>query len=232
MVQDLVLGEMEPYADAFLPAAPAIERDGHLTTWEGRGQRTRPVRAPRGSALPDWEIFARLARAIGADLGFATLDELHAELGQVLAPRPVDGFDFTVPAEPAPTREEGALTLFTYPLLVDEGRTSAGATELKAAQEARAFAELHETDAERLGVVEGAEVTLTTAAGAATVPARVTDAIARGTVFVPFNQPGLAANVLLDGSFTTLVTVTAEAAADDEPDDVPQDEPAAVGGAG
>ena len=61
---------------------------------------------------------------------------------------------------------------------------------------------------------------------------RVTDAIAPGTVFVPFNQPGLAANVLLDGSFSTSVTVTAEAAADDAPDDAPRDEPAAVGGAG
>ena len=32
-------GSLERYADAFLPAAPFLEKDGHVTTWEGRGQR-------------------------------------------------------------------------------------------------------------------------------------------------------------------------------------------------
>ena len=45
---------------------PAIERDGHLTTWEGRGQRSTRCGPRRGIALADWEIFARArARAIG-----------------------------------------------------------------------------------------------------------------------------------------------------------------------
>ena len=39
--------------------------------------------------------------------------------------------------------------LFTYPLLVDEGRLSEGADELKAALEDEAFVELHPADADR-----------------------------------------------------------------------------------
>ena len=49
VVQGLELGGLAPFASAFLPALPVIERDGHLTTWEGRGQRVRPVRPGRGA---------------------------------------------------------------------------------------------------------------------------------------------------------------------------------------
>ena len=35
VVQSLELGSLEPFADAFLPAAAFLEKDGHVTTWEG-----------------------------------------------------------------------------------------------------------------------------------------------------------------------------------------------------
>ncbi len=40
-----------------------------------------------------------------------------------------------------------------------------------------------------------------------TLPARVTEHVAKGSVFVPFNQAGFQANRLLDGDFVTSVTV-------------------------
>jgi predicted molibdopterin-dependent oxidoreductase YjgC len=46
---------------------------------------------------------------------------------------------------------------------------------------------------------------------------RVTDRVAAGTVFVPFNQPGLAVNTLLSGMFTTSVALEAVDADDAEP---------------
>ena len=87
VVQSLELDTLEPFADAFLPAAAFLEKEGHVTTWEGRNQRIRPIRGAAGIALPDWEIFASLALAAGGDLGFETLDELHEEMGRLLAPR-------------------------------------------------------------------------------------------------------------------------------------------------
>jgi len=42
-----------------------------------------------------------------------------------------------------------------------------------------------------------------TDAGAAELPARVTEHIAAGAAFVPFNQPGLAANTLFSGRMVT-----------------------------
>ena len=203
IVQSLELGSLEPFADAFLPAAPFLEKEGHVTNWEGRGQRLRRVRDPEGMSLPDWEIFASLALACGGDLGFETLDDLHEEMGELLAPQDAPRID--APAAITDSVAEDGLTLFTYPLLVDEGRLSERADELKAALADPPFAEIHPEDAGDL--IDGADVLLKTAAGEATLPARVTEHVAKGSVFVPFNQAGFQANRLLDGEFVTSVTV-------------------------
>jgi predicted molibdopterin-dependent oxidoreductase YjgC len=63
-----------------------------------------------------------------------------------------------------------------------------------------------------LGVADGRPVRVQTAAGRAELPARVTDGIAEGAVFVPWNQPGFAANTLLSGSAITAATVEPSAA--------------------
>ena len=211
VVQSLELGDLEPFASVFLPAASLLERDGHVSDWEGRSQRVRPLRSPAGISRPDWEIFAGVAAAAGADLGFETLDELHDEMGRLLAPH--SATDEPIEPETPAVRDE--LTLCTYPLLIDEGRMSEGTAELKAALEEPAFAEMHPSDASARGLADGLGARLRTDAGEATVAVRVTEDIAPGTVFVPFNQPGLAANTLLSGAFTAAVTV--EAADEPEP---------------
>ena len=110
------------------------------------------------------------------------------------------------------TTRLGDLTLLSYPLLVDEGRLSAGADELKRALGEEAFVEVHPEDADKHGLADGARATVRTDAGEAELPVRVTEHIAQGAVFVPFNQPGLAANRLLAGSFTNSASVEAVAA--------------------
>jgi predicted molibdopterin-dependent oxidoreductase YjgC len=151
---------------------------------------------------PDWEIFASLALACGGDLGFETLDELHEEMGTLLAPRAIRPLP-VADTGAAPTRvEDGEFLLFTYPLLVDEGRLSEGADELKAALADPPFVEIHRNDASKAGIGDGADVLLKTAAGEATLPARVTEHVAEGAIFVPFNQAGFAANTLLQGRFS------------------------------
>jgi NADH-quinone oxidoreductase subunit G len=201
VVQSLQLGELEPYADAVLPAAAFLEKDGHMTDWEGRGQRLRPVRGPVGIARADWEIFAGLAEAMGASLGFGSLEELQEELGGLLAPREI-GDRSTAWVGTGKPQWIDDLTLFSYPFLVDEGRLSEGAPELKAALEEDAFIEIQSDDAEKRGIADGDQVRVTTKAGEAILPARVTAHIAAGSVFIPFNQPGLRVNTLLSGRFT------------------------------
>jgi NADH-quinone oxidoreductase subunit G len=212
VVQSLELGSLEPFADAFLPAAAFLEKEGHVTTWEGRSQRIRRVREPLGICLPDWEIFASTALACGGDLGFETLDELHEEMGRLLAPRDARPRSITnrsiTNKVTAPVRvEDGELLLFTYPLLVDKGRLSEGADELKAALADEPFVEIHPDDAAAANVADGQDAVVQTGAGGATLPARVTEQVAKGSVFVPFNQSGFQANRLLDGSFIARATV-------------------------
>jgi NADH-quinone oxidoreductase subunit G len=208
VVQSLELGTLEPYADAVVPAAASMEKDGHVTDWEGRSQRIRPVRPPAGLSRPDWEIFAMLALAAGSDLGFKTLEQLREEMGRLLAgPRASERATAWVDTDRPQWLDE--LTLFTYPLLVDEGRLSDRATELKAALEEPPFLEIHPDDAAKRWLTDGGRATVRTEAGQAELPVRVTDHVAQGAVFVPFNQPGLAANTLLSGRFTAAVTLEA-----------------------
>jgi predicted molibdopterin-dependent oxidoreductase YjgC len=99
------------------------------------------------------------------------------------------------------------MRLFSYPLLVDDGRLSADADELKAALVEEPFIEMHPDDASRLGLSAGESAKVQTEAGEAELPVRVTDRVAPGTVFVPYNQPGFRANVLLSGRLFTEATV-------------------------
>jgi len=186
---------------------------------------------PRGVLM--WDAGAVADHERGGDLGFETLDELHEEMGRILASSATEAMaheapETVGPSAPTPADVPAArsLHLFTYPLLVDEGRLSERADELKAALEEPAFVEVHPSDAEAAGLVDGRRVTVRTAAGVAELDARVTHDIAVGAVFVPFNQPGLAANTLLSGELTTDVTLEAVAPAstDAEPQAV------AVGG--
>jgi predicted molibdopterin-dependent oxidoreductase YjgC len=130
-------------------------------------------------------------------------------MGELLAPR--DAGITLVSGETDGEAPEG-LTLFTYPLLVDEGRLSERADELKSALAATPFVEIHPDDAASGSIEDGADVVVTTSAGEATLPVRVTEHVARGAVFVPFNQAGFHANRLLDGDFMTSVTVEPAAA--------------------
>ena len=208
VVQSLELGSLEPFADAFLPAAAWAEREGHATDWEGRSQPIHPVRGPAGVSRPDWEILAGLARRMSRPLGFDTIEQLRDEAAPLLAPRTIAARSTAWTGTGRPTRL-GELTLLSYPLLVDEGRLSVRADELKAALGEEAFVEIHPEDADKHGLVDGGRATVRTDAGEAQLPVRVTEHVAQGALFVPFNQPGLAANRLLAGSFTISASVEA-----------------------
>ncbi len=210
VVQSMELGALEPFADAFLPAAAWGEREGHLTDWEGRPQPMAAVRTPAGVSRPDWEIFAGLSEAMGRPLGFGTIEDLRAEAAGLLEPRTVNTRT-TAWTGTGPPKRLGELTLLSYPLLVDEGRLSEGADELKATLGDEAFLEVHPEDAEKLGLSDGAHAVVRTDVGEAELAVRVTEHLARGALFVPFNQPGLAANRLLSGSFTTAAVTEAVA---------------------
>jgi ferredoxin-nitrate reductase len=68
-------------AHVLLPAAQWPEKDGTMTNSERRVSLVSRALDPPGEALPDWEIFARVGRALGWQDAFAwrTAAAVHAE---------------------------------------------------------------------------------------------------------------------------------------------------------
>ena len=87
VVQSLELGSLESFADAFLPASAFLEKDGHVSTWEGRGQRLRAIRGARDQPGPIGRSSRAWRSRAAATLGFETLDEIHEEMGRLLGAR-------------------------------------------------------------------------------------------------------------------------------------------------
>ena len=84
--------ETSTLADAVLPAAAWPEKQGTMTNSERRIGLVRKLIEPPGEALPDWRIFARLARALGHGEHFdwAGPDEVFGEFAACTAGRPCD----------------------------------------------------------------------------------------------------------------------------------------------
>jgi NADH-quinone oxidoreductase subunit G len=211
VVQDIAAGAYRQAADVILPAAAFLEKAGHMTDWEGRSQGITAVRGQTGLSRPDWQIFQELSEVMGADMGFASLEALQAEMAQLVTDRRVPLAPGSSVREPIAAGE--GLTLFSYPLLVDEGRQSVDADELKATLAEEPFLEVNPSDAERLQLQEGAATRVRTEAGEAELPVRISDGIAAGAAFIPWNQAGFRANVLFRGTPRAIAEVEpAEAA--------------------
>jgi NADH-quinone oxidoreductase subunit G len=141
-----------------------------------------------GLSLPDHAIVHTLARAMGVDLGTPTDEAVRGELlalGGHGGARP-DVAD--VSPEPSPKLEDGTAVLATWPWLLDRGRLQDGEPHLAGtARTAQAF--LSATTAKELGVVDGAQVTVSSDRGSITLPVATVDMPDR-VVFLPTNSDG------------------------------------------
>jgi ferredoxin-nitrate reductase len=92
VVQDAYHTETTGLADLVLPAAGWGEKAGTMTNSERRVSMVEKVVEPPGEALPDWEIFAGVAREMGFGEGFAWSDssEVYDEYKELTRGRPVD----------------------------------------------------------------------------------------------------------------------------------------------
>jgi NADH-quinone oxidoreductase subunit G len=70
-------------AHVLLPAAGYAEKSGTTTNMEGRVSLLAAKVSAPGVARADWMIAWELGMALGTDLGFATLDEVTAEIAAV-----------------------------------------------------------------------------------------------------------------------------------------------------
>ncbi|MGH2695024.1 MAG: molybdopterin oxidoreductase family protein, partial [Actinomycetota bacterium] len=91
----------------------------------------------------------------------------------------------------------GQFQLLSGRLIYDEGAMVAKSAALRGIAR-RPFVEMNDQDAKELGVADGDEVVLVSGDTEARLPVVISD-IARGAVFVPYDQAGLPANTLMSG---------------------------------
>ena len=230
---DLFLNESARLADVVLPAAGFAECDGTTTNLEGRVTTVSQAVTPTGTARSDWMIAAELARLLGADLGLESPEQIRAEIERLAPPHhglgaaldaagsegavvPVDGSaghaeDLDVVLQEPPV-EGGARDAYSLRLVCDrtlyDGGTALRAARSLAGLAGPAVLRMSPTDLDRLGVDDGTEVRLSSARRSRGVPVVRDPGLPRGAAALAVNQPGLAANELIDlGSPVTEVRV-------------------------
>jgi len=227
VVQDLFLTETAQLADVVLPAASFAETEGTFTNLSGRVQRVRGALRPPGEAKPDDQILAELARVMGNDFGHTSAEKVMAEIAKLTPMYGDIGYgdlgegglpraesDQGSPAlvkveyQPPAGDERYPLALVTGRLLYDGG-IRLGQSEIMRQLVPEPFVEINPTDAEAMGIADGATVTVASSKGELRLTARVTEDIRPGCVFVPRNFVAAPVSALLDETaVVTWVKVT------------------------
>jgi NADH-quinone oxidoreductase subunit G len=71
-------------AHVVLPSASYAERDGTFTNFQGRVQRLNPAFAPHGEAMPAWQIYQRIAQALGQHGSYASAEAVLTDLATAI----------------------------------------------------------------------------------------------------------------------------------------------------
>jgi NADH-quinone oxidoreductase subunit G len=205
---DLFRNASNATADVILPADGFAEKDGTITNLEGRVQKVNAITTGHGQSRPDWSILDDIAARMGSPLGFESAQAINKEISTV-APAYAgvtwdlldwderDGVvvpyaDATQPLSyvPADTPGEivkGSLVLHSARTMYDDGVLMRNGLSLHHLAPGAAL-HVHPDDASRLGL--DGEATITAGETTATLPVIRDQSLARGTVYVPFNQPG------------------------------------------
>jgi len=188
------------WADLVLPGTSYLERDGTYVNLEGRLQRLRRAVQPPCPDELEWisqlgaklgveiapyasTLFEQISQSCYGGISFVDVGERAPLRGYDNAPAHVDA-----PALPAPAPTDGGLRLVAYKPLFS-GPAVERVTELQF-QRPQAEAEIAADDAQRHGVTNGAEVTLTAGDHSVTLRARVNKKLRPGVVRVAREHAG------------------------------------------
>jgi len=203
-------------ADVVLPASAFGEKNGTTTNLEGRVTTVTQKVTAHGTSRPDWMIANGLAQLLGTDFGWASVADITAEIAGsvasfasitpealaanrdgVVAAAPVAFGALGDATQAVPARNSYDFRLVTSRKLYDAAVGTQFTPDL-AHLAPGAAAYLHPLDLERAGVVAGADVKITSPKAGVVLRIESDPAIVRGTVWVPFNQPGGTVGELVD----------------------------------
>ncbi|MXZ06211.1 MAG: NADH-quinone oxidoreductase subunit NuoG [Acidimicrobiia bacterium] len=210
---DLFLTDSSRQADVVLPALGFGEKKGTVTNLEGRVQMVNRLVPGPGQARADWSVLDDLAHRLGRPLGLTSAQEISDEIAR-LAPAyrgitwqylereveegavaPLEPAHQTFLHEPqyqAPNgRESSTHTLHLARTLYDDGVLLRHTPSL-APLSPGGHAYLTPGHAASLEVEEGDQVTVRIGDQTLRLPVGIDPSLSEGTVYIPFNQPGVA----------------------------------------
>ena len=180
-------------ADVVLPVAAVAEKAGTFVNWEGRGGSFGAALGVPG-ARSDFQVLGDIADEMDVHLGLPDVAAARRELaalGSWHGPRVAEPLGSAgARAEPGPLAR-GEAVLATWNQLLDAGRMQDGEPFL-AGTARPPVAMMSAATAAQAGTADGDKVTVATAAGAVTVPVRVTE-MPDQVVWLPANSAGCAA---------------------------------------
>ena len=215
-------------ADVVLAAAGPTECDGTFTNLEGRVSAMSRKVTPPGTARPDWMIAAELAERLAPGSGLDSPEAIRAEMASVselhrplteeaLAGSPMEGVLLVAadPASPPAGREApsvdkdvgGGFLLVATRTMYDDG------TMLRHCPSSRglapdAYARVNPADLDRVGLVSGAPVRVSSARGHIEAVLVADDRVPKDSLAVNWLAPGAPANALIAaGDPVTIVNV-------------------------
>jgi NADH-quinone oxidoreductase chain G len=223
IVNELFLTPTARRAHVVFPANAFAEKEGVVVNCERRLQRSVRALAWRKGCKPDADIFAAVARALGAGWTYRNAEDVFREIAKLvpgyrgatwatllplgpqwsfepgawLASGPGPPSPEHRPPSAAEDRPPSAAELWLLggnALFLPGSLAHRGTLLPKLAKAPRAF--LHPAEARRRGLAEGDRVALTGPGGAIELPAALDDSVPEGAVFVPNAQAGVEVNRL------------------------------------
>jgi len=210
IVQDPFLTETAQMAHIVLPACTFAEKNGTVTSQDGKVQRIRQTMDPLGDSLPDWHIFAAIGSGLGCKaMEYETAQDIQNEIMTLVPgyynlgqPRKVtvnpdgylsNGYKADVAARYKTEQNAGGAQfgLTMGQLLYHSGKLSTQAPGLLLIEPATGKLHLSPQDMERLGLKDGDRVRVASAKGQAVLSVKMDIAMLPGSCFYPehFNNP-------------------------------------------
>ncbi len=202
---ELRAGRITDVADVVLPVAAIAEKAGSFVNWEGRLKESEC--ALTTESMADYRVLDMIAAQLGEYLGTRSLqmtrDEMHS-LGSWSGSRAQAPQAARRATTPALAGDQ--VVLGTWHHLLDAGLLQDGDPFL-AGTAPVAQARISPKTAAELDIVDGTVVTVSTASGAITLPALLTE-MAERVVWLPSNSAGSRVRPTLDAQAGDIVNIS------------------------
>jgi formate dehydrogenase alpha subunit len=214
IVQDPFMTETAQLAHVVLPACTFAEKDGTMTSQDGKVQRIRQTMDPIGESLPDWQILSAVGSGLGcASMEYESVQDVQREIMKLLPgyynlgqPKKVtvnpdaylsNGYKADVAARYASphssrlTPHAGSFTLTMGQVLYHSGKLSTQASGLLLIASGTGQLHMNMQDMERMGLKDGDRVRVSSVKGSAVLSAKTDLSVLPDSCFYPehFNNP-------------------------------------------